>query len=87
MGHCYDTHMTTKTIKEKWKFEGLLLLSGSSKFEKQCDLPELETVWLTWLVRNIECGYLKQSSQDSLAQNLDTVFGQRRMDFVILSML
>lgn len=44
-------HMTTRAIQEKWNFEGLFLLSGSNKFEKQFDLHKLETVQLTRLVK------------------------------------
>lgn len=48
--------MPTETLMEKRDFGGMSLLSGSSKFEEQCDLHKLEIVLLTWPVRNNECG-------------------------------
>lgn len=72
----YDAHMTPKTVTEKWNFGGTFLLSGSSISEQQFDWHKLETVLLTWLVRNNECGYMIQSRQGPLvsqAQCLDTV--------------
>lgn len=66
MCHYYDARMTTKPIMEKWNFGGLFSLSGSSKFEERFDLHELETVLLTWLVRNNHCGYITRSSLGTL---------------------
>lgn len=48
--------MPSETVMEKRDFGGMSLLSGSSRFEEQCDLHKLETVLLTWPVRNNECG-------------------------------
>jgi hypothetical protein len=56
MYHCDEAQMPTETLMEKRDFGGMSLLSGSSKFEEQCDLHKLEIVLLTWPVRNNECG-------------------------------
>lgn len=77
MCHYYDACTTTKTIMGKWNFGDISPLSGSSRFEEQCDLHKLETVLFTWLVRNNGCWYMRQSRLGlpvSQAQNLDTVF-------------